>query len=107
MSHIYAFSLAILYSTKALLLVTSADPSNRSHVIFYLSMAGYTWSIASPCDQQGCTECGEHVMSMCILFVSSMLGIIFNPSIGSITDYSQSAKNACILNPSQKRQTQP
>ena len=32
-------------------------------------------------------------MSVCVLFVSSRSGIIFNPSAGAITDHSQSAKD--------------
>ena len=32
-------------------------------------------------------------MPVCVLFVSSRLGIVFNPSAGAITDHSQSAKN--------------
>ena len=32
-------------------------------------------------------------MPVCILFVSSRSGIVFNPSAGAITDYSQSAKD--------------
>ena len=32
-------------------------------------------------------------MPVCVLFVSSRLGIIFNPSAGDITDHSQPAKD--------------
>ena len=32
-------------------------------------------------------------MLVCVLFVSSTSGIVFNPSAGAITDYSQSAKD--------------
>ena len=32
-------------------------------------------------------------MPVCVLFVSSRSGIIFNPSAGAITDHSQSAKD--------------
>ena len=32
-------------------------------------------------------------MPMCVLFVSSRLGIVFNLSTGEITDHSQSANN--------------
>ena len=31
-------------------------------------------------------------MLLCVLFVSSKSGIVFNPSVGAITDNSQSAK---------------
>ena len=31
-------------------------------------------------------------MPVCVLFVSSRSGIVFNPSAGAITDHSQSAK---------------
>ena len=41
--------------------------------------------------------CGEvtwaYAMPMCVLFVSSRSGIVFNPSAGTITDHSQSAKD--------------
>ena len=36
--------------------------------------------------------CGK-VMPVCILFLSSRSGIVFNPSAGAITDHSQSAKD--------------
>ena len=32
-------------------------------------------------------------MPICVLFVSSRLGIVFNPSAGATTDHSQSAKD--------------
>ena len=32
-------------------------------------------------------------MPVCVLFVSSRSGIVFNPSAGAITDHSQSAKD--------------
>ena len=32
-------------------------------------------------------------MLVCVLFVSSRSGIVFNPSAGAITDHSQSAKD--------------
>ena len=32
-------------------------------------------------------------MPVCVLFVSSRSGIVFNPSAGAITDHRQSAKN--------------
>ena len=32
-------------------------------------------------------------MPVCVLFVSSTLGIVFNPNAGAITDHSQSAKD--------------
>ena len=32
-------------------------------------------------------------MPVCVLFVSSRSGIVFNPSAGTITDHSQSAKD--------------
>ena len=32
-------------------------------------------------------------MSVCVLFVSSRSDIVFNPSVGAITDHSQSAKD--------------
>ena len=32
-------------------------------------------------------------MPMCVLFVSSRSGIVFNPSAGAITDHSQSVKD--------------
>ena len=32
-------------------------------------------------------------MPVCVLFVSSRLGIVFNPRAGAITDYRQSAKD--------------
>ena len=32
-------------------------------------------------------------MPVCVLFVSSGSGIVFNPSAGAITDHSQSAKD--------------
>ena len=32
-------------------------------------------------------------MPVCVLFVSSKSGIVFNPSAGAITDHSQSAKD--------------
>ena len=32
-------------------------------------------------------------MPVCVLFASSMSGIVFNPSAGAITDHSQSAKD--------------
>ena len=32
-------------------------------------------------------------MPVCLLFVSSRSGIVFNPSAGAITDHSQSAKD--------------
>ena len=32
-------------------------------------------------------------MPMCVLFVSSRSGIVFNPPAGGITDHSQSAKD--------------
>ena len=32
-------------------------------------------------------------MPVCVQFVSSRSGIVFNPSAGAITDHSQSAKN--------------
>ena len=42
-------------------------------------------------------ECGAvrwaYVMPLCVLFVSSRSGIVFNPSAGAITDHSQSAKD--------------
>ena len=34
-----------------------------------------------------------YAMSVCVLFLSSRSGIVFNPSAGAITDYSQSAKD--------------
>ena len=34
-----------------------------------------------------------YAMSVCVLFVSSRSGIVFNPSAGAITDRSQSAKD--------------
>ena len=41
--------------------------------------------------------CGElrraYAMPMCVLFVSSRSGIIFNPSAGAITDDRESAKD--------------
>ena len=46
----------------------------------------------SPCSQ----ECDEvrwaYAMPVCVLFVPSRLGIVFNPGAGAITDDSQSAK---------------
>ena len=37
--------------------------------------------------------CGEMgAMPVCVLFVSSRSGVVFNPSAGAITDHSQSAK---------------
>ena len=42
-------------------------------------------------------ECGAvrwtYAMPVCVLFVSSRSGIVFNPSAGAITDHSQSAKD--------------
>ena len=35
----------------------------------------------------------EYAMLMCVLFVFSRSGIVFNPSTGAITDHSQSAKD--------------
>ena len=35
----------------------------------------------------------EYAMPLCVLFVSSRSGIVFNPNAGSITDHSQSAKD--------------
>ena len=32
-------------------------------------------------------------MPVCVLFVSSRSGIVFNPNAGAITDHSQSAKD--------------
>ena len=32
-------------------------------------------------------------MTVCVLFVSSRSGVVFNSSAGAITDHSQSAKN--------------
>ena len=32
-------------------------------------------------------------MAMCVLFLSSRSGVVFNPSAGAITDHSQSAKD--------------
>ena len=39
--------------------------------------------------------CGEwtYAMPVCVLFVSSRSGIVFNPSAEAITDHSQSAKD--------------
>ena len=34
-----------------------------------------------------------YAMPVCVLFVSSRSGIVFNPSAGAITDRSQSAKD--------------
>ena len=34
-----------------------------------------------------------YAMFVCVLFVSSRSGIVFNPSAGVITDHSQSAKD--------------
>ena len=34
-----------------------------------------------------------YAMSVCVLFVCSRSGIVFNPSAGEITDHSQSAKD--------------
>ena len=34
-----------------------------------------------------------YAMPVCVLVVSSRSGIVFNPSAGSITDHSQSAKD--------------
>ena len=34
-----------------------------------------------------------YAMSVCVLFVSSWSGIVFNPSAGAITYHSQSAKD--------------
>ena len=34
-----------------------------------------------------------YAMSVCVLFVSSRSGIVFNSSAGAITDHSQSAKD--------------
>ena len=34
-----------------------------------------------------------YAMLVCVLFVPSTSGIVFNPSAGAITDYSQSAKD--------------
>ena len=34
-----------------------------------------------------------YAMSLCVLFVSSRSGIVFNSSAGAITDHSQSAKD--------------
>ena len=34
-----------------------------------------------------------YAMPMCVLFVSSRSGIVFNPSAGAITDHSQSVKD--------------
>ena len=39
-----------------------------------------------------CSEVGICDACVCILFVSSRSGIVFNPSAGAITDHSQSAK---------------
>ena len=34
-----------------------------------------------------------YAMSVCVLFVSSRSGTVFNPNAGAITDHSQSAKD--------------
>ena len=34
-----------------------------------------------------------YAIPVCVLFVSSRSGIVFNPSAGAITDHSQSAKD--------------
>ena len=34
-----------------------------------------------------------YAIAVCVLFVSSWSGIVFNPSAGAITDHSQSAKD--------------
>ena len=43
-----------------------------------------------------------HVMTTCVLFVSSWSDIIFNPSADAITDHNQSAKNIDPLSLSYK-----
>ena len=40
-----------------------------------------------------CSDVGICDARVCIVFVSSRLGIVFNPSAGSITDHSHSAKD--------------
>ena len=40
-----------------------------------------------------CGEVGICDARVCVLFVSSRLGIVFNPNAGAITDHSQSAKD--------------
>ena len=40
-----------------------------------------------------CGEMGICDARLCVLFVSSRSGIVFNPSADAITDYSQSAKD--------------
>ena len=40
-----------------------------------------------------CAVMLAYAMSVCVLFVSSRSGIVFNPSAGAITDHSQSAKD--------------
>ena len=39
-----------------------------------------------------CSEMGICDARVCVLFVSSRSGIVFNPSAGAIADHSQSAK---------------
>lgn len=43
---------------------------------------------------------------LCVLFVSSMSSIVFNPSSGAVTDHRQRT-SICISSPSSMQRTQP
>ena len=45
----------------------------------------------------GGDEVGIYAMPVCVLFVSSRSGIVFNPSADTIIDHSQSAKVRPVL----------
>ena len=76
----------ILYFIEAtFLLVTSADYSNSAPYC-----VGVGLLLQSP---RVCCLRWAYAMPMDVLFVSSTSYIVFNPSAGAITDYSQSAKN--------------